>query len=78
LRDFLQRAHAQFQLPIWLTEYSLTQWVTGGARFPGWQQQAAFAGKSVAMLNSLSYVERYAWFSLTKYTALWEENSNLV
>jgi hypothetical protein len=32
--------------------------------YPTYAQQAAFATASVAMLESLSFVERYAWFGL--------------
>ena len=63
LKDFLVAAYHKFQLPIWLTEYSLIRW-SGPPAYPTWQQQAEFATKSVEMLETLPFVERYAWFSL--------------
>jgi hypothetical protein len=80
LRNFLEAVHRKYQLPIWLTEYSLILW-TDPPAFPSWNQQAEFATKSVKMLESLPFVERYAWYSLppgTKdtndSTALYNDN----
>jgi len=67
LKDFLQAVHRKFRLPIWLTEYSLIRW-SNPPIYPSWEQQAKFASKSVAMLESLLFVERYAWFSLHPWT----------
>jgi len=63
LKDFLVAAYHKLQLPIWLTEYSLIRWSEPPV-YPSWQQQAEFAAKSVEMLETLPFVERYAWFSL--------------
>jgi hypothetical protein len=63
LKNFLQAVHHKFQLPIWLTEYSLIRW-TKPPTYPSWEQQAKFASKSIEMLETLPFVERYAWFSL--------------
>jgi hypothetical protein len=63
LKNFLQAVHHKFQLPIWLTEYSLIRW-TKPPTYPSWEQQAKFAWKSIEMLETLPFVERYAWFSL--------------
>ena len=81
LRDFLVAAHDQFKLPIWLTEFALVDWgmksgrvktVYGGMPtteigFPTWEQQAAFIRSATGMLDTLPFVERYAWFSLECY-----------
>jgi hypothetical protein len=67
LKSFLQAIYRKFQLPIWLTEYSLIRWPDPPI-YPSWKQQAEFASKSVAMLESLPFVERYAWFSLHPWT----------
>jgi hypothetical protein len=67
LRSYLEGVHDRFGLPIWITEYSLIDW-TSPPKFPSWSQQAAFATASVAMLESLPYVERYAWFAMPRYS----------
>jgi hypothetical protein len=53
----------RYHKPIWLTEYALINFGSG-PRYPTQAQQAAFVTGSTAMLDSLSYVERYAWFAL--------------
>lgn len=63
LRGYLEAVHQRYKLPIWLTEYSLINF-SGSPKFPTGAQQAAFVRSSTAMLGSLSFVERYAWFSL--------------
>ncbi|MBV1856224.1 glycoside hydrolase family protein [Catellatospora tritici] len=64
LRGYLQAVWNRYHKPIWLTEYALIKWGANGAVFPTDAQQASFATRSTAMLQSLSYVERYAWFAL--------------
>ncbi|MDI1464697.1 glycoside hydrolase family protein [Catellatospora sp. KI3] len=64
LRDYVQAVWNRYHKPIWLTEYALIKWGPGGAVFPTDAQQASFATRSTAMLQSLSSVERYAWFAL--------------
>ncbi len=63
LRTYLQAVYNRYQKPIWLTEYALINWGSG-PMYPTYAEQAAFATASVAMLESLSFVERYAWFGL--------------
>ena len=67
LKNFLEDVYHKFQLPIWLTEYSLIRW-TDPPTYPSWEQQAEFAAKSVEMLETLPFVERYAWYSLPPWT----------
>lgn len=64
LQSYIQRTYNRYHLPIWLTEYALTDFSGGSPRYPSQAQQAAFVTASTAMLQSLPYVERYAWFSL--------------
>ncbi|MBB5805063.1 RNA polymerase sigma factor (sigma-70 family) [Saccharothrix ecbatanensis] len=64
LKNYLDAVRARYDLPIWLTEYSLMDFSGGGVRYPGEQELADFAGASSRMLEDLSYVERYAWFAL--------------
>lgn len=67
LKNFLEAVYHKFQLPIWLTEYSLIRW-SDPPVYPSWEQQAEFAAKSVEMLETLPFLERYAWFSLPPWT----------
>ncbi|MFJ6392315.1 sigma-70 family RNA polymerase sigma factor [Streptomyces sp. NPDC091972] len=63
LRSYLTQVYARYHKPIWLTEYALIDF-SQGTRFPSAAQQAAFLTASTNMLDSLSYVHRYAWFGL--------------
>jgi hypothetical protein len=63
LRSYLQAVYDRYHKPIWLTEYALIDFA-GGTRYPTEAQQAAFVTASTAMLDSLPYLERYAWFAL--------------
>jgi len=64
LRSYLQAVYNRYHKPIWLTEYALIDFSTGRARYPAQDQQAAFVTSSATMLQSLRYVQRYAWFAL--------------
>jgi hypothetical protein len=64
LRGYIEAVHERYGLPIWLTEYALIRWEGGGSTYPSDAEQAAFVEGSTAMLQSLPYVERYAWFAL--------------
>jgi hypothetical protein len=63
LRTYLQATYDRYHKPLWLTEYALINF-SGQPKYPTLAQQAAFATASVHMLESLSFVERYAWFAL--------------
>ena len=73
LELYLKKVHVKYNKPIWLTEYSMVSWgaaIPGGkyeATFPSTATQVEFASSSAAMLDSLPFVERYAWFSGFKY-----------
>ncbi|MFF4751565.1 glycosyl hydrolase [Streptomyces sp. NPDC002514] len=69
LRDYLQRVWDRYHKPIWLTEYGLTDFSSGTPRYPSEQQQVDFIKSSTQMLDSLPFVERYAWFTLSTQTA---------
>ena len=63
LQSYLQAVYARYHLPIWLTEFALANF-GGSPETPTQQQQAAFVTAATAMLQRLSYVQRYAWFGL--------------
>ncbi|QFU90122.1 glycoside hydrolase family protein [Amycolatopsis sp. YIM 10] len=69
LRGYLQAVHNRYGKPIWLTEYALIDFTQGTPRYPTQEQQVAFVKNSSAMLQSLPFVERYAWFTLSTATA---------
>ena len=69
LKSYIEAVHAKYNKPIWLTEYSLMNFgVSGAGRFPTPAQQAEFVTESTKMLESLSYVEHYAWFAFPTST----------
>ncbi|MDH2427522.1 glycosyl hydrolase [Sphaerisporangium sp. TRM90804] len=63
LKSYIQNVYNRYRKPIWLTEYALIDF-SNGVRFPTEAQQAAFVTASAEMLESLPYVQRYAWFGL--------------
>jgi hypothetical protein len=65
LKAYLQGSYNKYGKPIWLTEFAMinwTQWPT--INYPSWEVQTEFVTKSVEMLESLDFVERYAWYAL--------------
>jgi len=69
LRGYLQAVYDRYKKPIWLTEYALIDFTGPAPRYPTMQQQTDFVRRSTAMLESLPFVERYAWFSLSTQTS---------
>jgi hypothetical protein len=63
LESYLQAVHARYHKPIWLTEFALANF-GASPQTPSRGQQAAFLTAATAMLQRLSYVQRYAWFGL--------------
>jgi hypothetical protein len=64
LKSYVQAVWQRYHKPIWLTEYALIKFASGGSQYPTGAQQAAFVTASTGMLDGLSYLERYAWFAL--------------
>jgi RNA polymerase sigma factor (sigma-70 family) len=64
LETYLQAIYDQYHLPIWLTEFALTDYSGSSVTFPTEAQQAAFLTAATTMLDGLPYVQRYAWFAL--------------
>lgn len=65
LGQYLQAVHTRYGLPLWLTEFSLIGWSSGTHVVPESSVQAQFLVAADSMMAAFSYVERYAWFSLT-------------
>jgi RNA polymerase sigma factor (sigma-70 family) len=64
LQSYIEAVYNRYHLPIWLTEFALMGFANGGTQLPTEAEQAAFLTASTAMLDSLPYVQRYAWFGL--------------
>ncbi|BBB00902.1 putative RNA polymerase ECF subfamily sigma factor [Actinacidiphila reveromycinica] len=64
LRSYVQSVYDRYHKPVWLTEFALTDFSGGAARYPSDQQQAAFLTAAAKMLDGLPYLQRYAWFGL--------------
>jgi hypothetical protein len=65
LRGYLEAVHARWDKPVWLTEYALTDFTGSSPRYPSEAEQTAFVDSVVPMLNSLPFLERHAWFTLS-------------
>jgi RNA polymerase sigma factor (sigma-70 family) len=63
LGSYLQAIYSRYHLPIWVTEFALTNY-GATVTFPTEAQQAAFMTAAASMLDGLPYVQRYAWFAL--------------
>lgn len=55
---FLEKVHAQYGKPVWVTEWALADWSNPG-RF-SFEQQAAFARAATEMMDDLGFVEKHA------------------
>ncbi|MFC6093052.1 glycoside hydrolase family protein [Saccharothrix lopnurensis] len=69
LQSYVQAVHNRYRKPIWLTEYGLIDFTGPQPVYPDQTRQSDFVRRSSAMLNGLSYVERFAWFSLSTRTS---------
>ncbi|WP_433060258.1 glycoside hydrolase family protein [Dactylosporangium sp. CS-033363] len=60
---YVEKVHARYNLPIWITEYGLMNF-TGTPKFPNTAQITSFITRTTTQMQATSYIERYAWFSL--------------
>ncbi|MFJ4437607.1 sigma-70 family RNA polymerase sigma factor [Streptomyces sp. NPDC088923] len=74
LRTYLEAVHRRYGKPVWLTEFALTDF-SRGVRFPSPADQAAFLTAATKMLDTLPWLQRYAWFGLP--SAAGEANTGL-
>jgi len=84
LCNYLASVYDRYGKPIWLTEYALADFTRGvpNATYPTPAQQKAFVDASLPMLDSLPFVQRYAWFALCDsgsdfHTGLYSDASTL-
>ena len=66
LSMYLTNMYSLYGKPLWLTEVALIIYGPVGVapNYPSYDQQVAFLNAVVPLLESLSFVERYAWFTL--------------
>lgn len=75
-RAYLERIHAAYGKPIWVTEWALADWKDPGRFSPA--QQAEFLTTGANLLDDLDYVERHAWFGLYEGLGGWTLGSGLI
>lgn len=68
MKTFLAATYKKYKKPIWVTEWALVTWFPLPSRYPSEDIQAAFVKAAAQMMDSLPYVERYAFFSLPPYS----------
>ncbi|KAL8719880.1 MAG: hypothetical protein Q9225_003177 [Loekoesia sp. 1 TL-2023] len=72
-KSFVESVHNKYKLPIWVTEYAMVDYTLGPAvgqlKVPDAATQVDYMKQSTAMLKSLSYVERFAWFAMPQSDA---------
>lgn len=54
-KDYIERVHNEYGLPIWITEFNANRYRNNAI-------QLGFMQLALPYLESLDYVERYAWF----------------
>jgi hypothetical protein len=59
LRSFLEGLYERYRLPIWLTEFNCGD----GSRNASAKEHLQYMKEAVPLLESLPFVERYAWMS---------------
>jgi len=74
-KNWLEAVYAQYNKPIWVTEWCLADWSDQG-RFSA-TEQASFAQAGTTMMDSLPFVERQAWFAAYNGGDGWNLNSGV-
>lgn len=63
LMSYVEKVHERYDMPIWVTQFGLTDF-TGEPRYPNAEQLTAFIKGATERLEATPYVERYAYSSL--------------
>jgi uncharacterized protein YkwD len=63
LLSYVEKVHQRYDLPIWVTQFGLTDF-TGEPRHPTAEQLTAFLTEATKRLEATPYVERYAYAAL--------------
>lgn len=64
LEKYVTDVHKMYQKPIWITEFVMVNYSGSSYTTPDMQTEAQNVISACKMLNSLSFVERHAWFAL--------------
>ncbi|WP_415232899.1 glycosyl hydrolase [Pseudophaeobacter arcticus] len=64
-RNWLISVYNEYRRPIWVTEFAYVDWRR--PQHVTFKENAAFAREAIAMINSLQFVERHAWFAANPY-----------
>lgn len=75
-RRFLEKVHATYRRPIWITEWALADW-KNQSRFSQ-SEQIDFFRKALRMLDALPFVERHAWFGAYRGLDSWDLGNHLL
>jgi hypothetical protein len=73
--SFLKAVYAEYQKPIWVTEWALVDW-SDQDKFTV-EQLAAFASEAIQMMDDLAFVQRHAWFGFYDGGDGWHINTQL-
>lgn len=75
LKEFLEGQYRLYGKPIWLTEFSGSngKWLRLADPPVTLEKNAGFIGRALPMLESLPFLERYAWFELKWEKAPWAQ-----
>ena len=82
LQQYIESVYNMYKLPIWVTEWADINYDQSPATVPAQSAQVSFMQEAAAMLDGLSYVERYAWFALPENanqpaTYLYDSSGNI-
>ncbi len=75
-KHWLEAVSAQYDKPVWVTEWALADWANP-SRFSA-VEQAEFARAGTEMMDDLSFVERHAWFAAYEGGDGWNLHSGVL
>ena len=64
LEKYVTDVYQMYQKPIWVTEFAMVNYSGSSYTTPDVQTEAQNVISACQMLNSLSFVDRYAWFAI--------------
>lgn len=70
-KKYLESVYEMYRLPIWVTEFAMVDYRDPGREYrtPDDATQSRYLTAACQMLESLEYIERYAWFALPQNNA---------
>jgi len=64
-RKWLIAVYREYKRPIWVSEFAFIDWSQPNKA--SYSANAAFAKSAISMMETLPFVERYAWFAANPY-----------